>query len=107
MPGEDGFEVRAYRSLAELEPLAGRLDELNLASRRPSPFATFGYLRTYLEFDEHACAGSTPLLLVAFDGAGPVGFLPLRTAPVRTLGLAATRVELLATHDTDRLGLSS
>ncbi|HEY7724399.1 MAG TPA: GNAT family N-acetyltransferase [Anaeromyxobacteraceae bacterium] len=102
-----GLEVRAYSSLDEIAPLAGRLDALNLASRRPTPFATCGYLRAYLAFDEHARAGSAPLLLVAFDGSEPVGFLPMRTAPVGTLGLGATRVELLATHDTDRLTLAS
>lgn len=94
--------IQAYRSLAELSPLAAQLDALNLASRRPSPFDTFAYLQTFTAHDEFAVPGQEPLLLVARDGATLVGFLPLRKIPERLLGLGFTSIRFLMTHDNDR-----
>jgi CelD/BcsL family acetyltransferase involved in cellulose biosynthesis len=102
-PSESGApRVVPYRSLRALAPLAARLDALNLASRRPSPFDTFAYLQAFCAHDEHAVPGQEPLLLVAFDGDAPVGFLPLRCAPRRVLGLPTTEIGFLVGHDNDR-----
>lgn len=94
--------VVAHRSLRALAPLAAQLDALNLASRRPSPFDTFAYLEAFSAHDEHAVPGQEPLLLVAFDGDAPVGFLPLRKVPRRVLGVPTTEILFLVGHDNDR-----
>jgi hypothetical protein len=94
--------VRAYESLEALDGLAPRLDALNLASRRPSPFATLAYLRTFLANDEDAHHGYRPLFLVASEGEAPVGWVALRRQPARLLGLPAHRVEFLVLHDNER-----
>lgn len=94
--------VVAYGSLAEVLPLAPRLDALNLASRRPSPFDTFAYIQAYLAHDEFPVAGQRLLFLVAFDGAEPVGWLPLRRVPQRVWGIRSDAIQFLMTHSNDR-----
>jgi CelD/BcsL family acetyltransferase involved in cellulose biosynthesis len=96
------LRVRAYRSLAEAAPLRAELDALNRASRRPSPFDTFTYLETFVAHDEFERPGQRILLLVAFDGASPVGYLPLRRVPERLLGVPFQAIRFLTTHDSDR-----
>jgi len=96
------LQVRAYESLDALDGLALRLDALNLASRRPSPFATLTYLRTFLALDEDAHHGYRPLFLVASEGGEPVGWMALRRQPGRLVGLPARRIEFLVLHDNDR-----
>ena len=94
--------VRAYDSLEALRGLGERLDELNLASRRPSPFASLSYLATFLANDEDAHHGYRPLFLVAFEGERPVGWMALRRQPGRLAGLPAHRIEFLVLHDNER-----
>jgi CelD/BcsL family acetyltransferase involved in cellulose biosynthesis len=94
--------VQAYRSLAEAAPLIPHLESLNLASRRPSPFDTFAYLEAFVAHDEFAEPGQEILLLVAFDGDSPVGYLPLRKVPERLLGVSYQSIRFLACHDNDR-----
>ena len=94
--------VRAFESLEALRPLTARLDALNLASRRPSPFATLAYLATFLAHDEDAHHGYQPLFLVAFEGEAPIGWMALRRQPGRLAGLQAHRIEFLVLHDNER-----
>lgn len=94
--------VVAYRSLADVTRFAARLDALNLASRRPSPFDTFAYLQNFVAHDEYKKPGEKMLFLVAFDGGDPVGFLPLREIPERLFGVPYTAIRFLMTHDNDR-----
>ncbi len=72
------FEVKTLRTFEAVERLRVEIDLLNLASRRPSPFATFEYLKTFLAHDEHQKGGEKLLFLAAFDEARLVGYLPLR-----------------------------
>jgi len=94
--------VSALRSMAEVAPLGARLDALNLASRRPCPFATSEYLRAFTGHDELARPGDQVLFLCAWRGEELVGYLPLRRTWRRALGLPFRRVELLVSRDTDR-----
>jgi CelD/BcsL family acetyltransferase involved in cellulose biosynthesis len=94
--------VEAFGALADLAPWRGDLARLARASRRPSPFTTPEYLAAYLAHEERVHAGSEPLLLLAFAGPAPVGFLALRRRPERILGLPCTRLEFLTTRDSDR-----
>jgi CelD/BcsL family acetyltransferase involved in cellulose biosynthesis len=106
MDGEstDQLEVRATDSLEALAPWAERLDALNLASRRPTPFGSLGYVRTFLAHDEDAHAPYTPLFLVALEGGAPVGWVALRRVPGRLMG---DRIEFLVVHDNDRPRLAA
>lgn len=104
-PGTSPLRLEVHRSLDAILPRAAELQALNLASRRPSPFLAPAYLEIFLRHDEMAVEGSEPLLLLAFDGARLVGFLPLRRRPERLLGVTRTRLELLTVHDTDRATL--
>lgn len=97
--------VEVFHRLDEITPYATALQTLNLGSRRPSPFLTPEYLAAYLAHDEFRHPGAEPLMLMAFDRTGPVGFLPLRRRPERVLGVSRERLEFLTTHDTDRPGL--
>lgn len=94
--------VHAYRSLREIAPLAAHLDELNMASRRPSPFGTFAYMETFLAHDEFAVPEQETRFLVAFDGDTPVGYLPLRKLTERLFGIPFKSIRFLIGHDNDR-----
>lgn len=98
-------DVRFFNSLDEIAEFADRLERLNLASRRPSPFATISYMRAFLANDEFAVGDYTPLFLVAFDGSEPVGWLALRRERVRILGVPTTRIAFLVSHDNERPGI--
>lgn len=102
MPSPPPPRVEAFRSIAETAKLKDRLDALNLASRRPSPFGTFAYMQAFTAHDEFATPGQELLLLVAFDGDAPVGFLPLRKVPERLYGLPQPSIRFLMSHDNDR-----
>jgi hypothetical protein len=88
--------------LEEASRLAPQLDALNLASRRPSPFDTFAYLKTFLEHDEHRPAERELLLLVAFDGDVPVAYIALCRVEESVLGLRCRAIRFLVGHDNDR-----
>lgn len=98
----EGLHVRAIRSLDAVAPLADRLEALNLASRRPTPFDTLAYLRTFLAHDEYRVPGQEVLFLVALEGGSPVGYLPLRRVPERVLGIPYTALRCLMVHDNER-----
>lgn len=99
------LRLEVFRSLPAADAIEGAVAALNLASRRPSPFATLGYLRTFLAHDEFAEPRSEPLLLAARRGEALVGFLALKRRPRKVLGLPSVRIEFLATHDVERPGL--
>ena len=96
------IRVETIRELSALAPLRTEIDALNLASRRPSPFATVEYIETFLAHDEYATGREELLFLAAFDGPRLVGYLPLRKRRERVLGIPWGRVDLLVWHDTDR-----
>ena len=96
------FRVEALHSMQDVKKLRQEIDELNLASRQPSPFATFEYVETFLAHDEYGTREEELLFLVAFDGARLVGYLPLRKHRDRTLRIPFGRIGVLVSHDTDR-----
>jgi CelD/BcsL family acetyltransferase involved in cellulose biosynthesis len=97
--------VESFRQFDALRPHLPAIEELNRNARRPSPFSRPQYLAAYLAHDEAKDPAADPLLLLAFDDQQPIGFLPLKTRPVKVFGVPQKRVELLTTHDTDRPGL--
>lgn len=97
--------VETFESLEALRPWRALLRDMNLAARRPSPFQTLEYFAAHVAHDELARAGGKPFFLVAFEGPRPIGLLPLRRRSESVLGVGRTRLELLTTPDTDRLGV--
>jgi len=97
--------VEAIKDLGNLELHARDLAALNLASRRPSPFHTLAYFKIFLEHDELRDGDKGPLLLLAFEGARPLGLLPLRRRRERVLGLRSEKIELLMAHDSERASM--
>lgn len=97
-----GIRIQALRSLEEVRPLRDAIDALNLASRRPCPFATFEYVATFLAHDEYARPDKKLLFLAAFEGDALVGYLPLCKSRPRLFGVPYTRIDMLVWHDTDR-----
>jgi CelD/BcsL family acetyltransferase involved in cellulose biosynthesis len=98
------IEIRCLHDLALAEPLRGAMDALNLASSRPDPFSTLAYYRHYLRTAAPARPGTPmrPWLLLAFRGDELLGYLALKQATHRVLGLRAIKLDLLAAHTADR-----
>jgi CelD/BcsL family acetyltransferase involved in cellulose biosynthesis len=101
-PGSVGIEVKVVRSPGELAALGPKLNQLNLVSRRPCPFASAEYLSAVLAHDEDASPGDELLCLLAFEGERLVGYLPLRKTTMRLLGIPHGRIECLALGYRDR-----
>jgi glycosyltransferase involved in cell wall biosynthesis len=96
------LEVRALRSAAEVGALASQIDALNLASRRPCPFASSEFLAANLAHDEFAAPGDQLLFLAAFEHERLVGYLPLRKTTQRLLGVPYGRIEFFSLGYRDR-----
>ncbi|MCA1826894.1 MAG: GNAT family N-acetyltransferase [Myxococcales bacterium] len=98
------LEVHCATSLEELAARREELNALNLASRLPDPFSTFEFYELYCEHDEFRRHGvDTQLWFLTVREEGRiVGYLPLRRARDRALGIGCWKVEFLATHDNDR-----
>lgn len=99
-----GVEIRRFHELADVAPLAPCIDALNLASPRPSPFATYAHLERavrFASFSRHTAPGKL-WFLGAFTGESLVGFLALKETTTRFFGLPARRLEFLVTRDFDR-----
>jgi CelD/BcsL family acetyltransferase involved in cellulose biosynthesis len=96
------LRVEAFRSLRAVAPLRAELDALNLASRKPSPFATFEYMEAFVENDEYGTKDEEVLVLAAFEGERLIAYLPLRKHRERVRGIRFGRIGVLVSHDTDR-----
>ncbi|MBX7116362.1 MAG: GNAT family N-acetyltransferase [Myxococcaceae bacterium] len=94
--------IRAFRTISAAAMVQPEIDALNEVARRPCPFSTFEYLKTYLTFDEYGREDDALLLLGAFEGKALVGFLPLRERRCRWWGLPYRDISFVVTHDTDR-----
>jgi len=96
------LRVEVMCSPKDLVSLGDELNEVNLASRRPTPFATREFLSAYLAHDEFRAPGDEVLILLALEGERLVGFLPLRKTIQRALGLPYGKIECLALGYRDR-----
>ena len=104
MTGGRGVQIRCLYEWAEVAPLAPCIDALNLASPRPSPFATYAHLERAAR---HATCSRHGLIerlwfLGAFSGESLVGFLALKETTTRFFGLPARRLGCLVSRDLDR-----
>ena len=97
------IEVRCFSSLEEAAFLREAVNALNRASIRPDPFSTFEFFENFL-----GCAESYPpgqelrlWFLAAFDTGQLIGYMALKHVTHTVLGLRASKVDFLVTHDAD------
>ncbi|MGB5082057.1 MAG: GNAT family N-acetyltransferase [Burkholderiales bacterium] len=98
------IEVRCFGSLEEAAFLRDEVNALNRTGARPDPFSTFEFFENFLRHEEGFSQGQGPRLwfLCAFDGGRLVGYMALKQATQRVLGLRASRLGFLVAHDGDR-----
>lgn len=98
------IEVRRFGSLEEAAFLRDEVNSLNRAGARPDPFSTFEFLENFLRHDEFFTRGQGLRLwfLAAFDAGRLVGYMALKQTTQRVLGLRASKLDFLVTHDDDR-----
>jgi len=98
------IEVRCFGSLEEAEFLREEVDALNRASTRPDPFSTFEFFENFLRYDEFFPQGQGLRLwfLAAFNAGRLAGYMALKQVTHKVLGVRASKLDFLVTHDNDR-----
>ncbi len=98
------IEVRCFQNLEDVSFLRAEINALNLASRRPDPFATLEFYENYLQHDQllSESKGSRLCFLAAFAEGSLVGYIPLKHTRHRILGLRTAKLSFFAAHDVDR-----
>ena len=98
------IEVRCLGSLKEADFLRDEVNALNRTGVRPDPFSTFEFFENFLRYDELFPQGESLRLwfLAAFDSGRLVGYMALKQTTHKVLGLRASRLDFLVTHDADR-----
>jgi hypothetical protein len=102
-------KVRCLHTLAEIEPLRDRMNEVNLASAAPDPFSTYEFIRNLIERGPVSQQGRV-WLLAAFVGplrgsdsdSTLIGYVALKERHGRVAGLRTVTVDFLVEHDADR-----
>ena len=98
------IEIRCFGSLAEAAFLRDDVNALNRASLRPDPFLTFEFFENFLRCEAPfpSTGGMRLWFLTAFDAGRLVGYLALKHVTHTVLGMRASKVDFLVTHDADR-----
>jgi len=98
------IEVRCFGSLEEAALLREEVNALNRAGTRPDPFSTFEFFENFLRHEKSfpQDRGLRLWFLAAFDSGRLVGYMALKQTTHKVLGLPASRLDFLVTHDTDR-----
>lgn len=98
------IEIRCYGSLAEAAFLRAEINALNRTAVRPDPFSTFEFFENFLRHEESSPPGEELRLwfLTAFDSGRLIGYLALKHVTHTVLGMRASKVDFLVTHDADR-----
>jgi CelD/BcsL family acetyltransferase involved in cellulose biosynthesis len=105
------LRVKRVDDVAGLQEFSAELDRLNAASARPNPFCSSDFLATYAKNCEYHPTGVDVRLFVVEDGGKLIAALPLRRAIDAFAKIAGTelvsepRLELLATHDSEQIGI--
>jgi Acetyltransferase (GNAT) domain len=101
------IQVRRFENIDAIGEHARAIDALNLASVRPSPFATFAHLANAIRHGPFAaqCARARIWFLGAFEGDSLIGYAALKWTCERMLGMPARRIGFLFGHDFDRPGV--
>jgi len=98
------IEVRCFGSLEEAAFLRDEVNALNRAGARPDPFSTFEFFENFLRYDKSfpQNQGLRLWFLAAFDAGRLVGYMALKRMTHKVLGLPASRLNFLVSHDADR-----
>jgi len=98
------IEVRCFGSLEEAAFLREDVNALNRAGTRPDPFSTFEFFENFLRYEKFFPQDQNLRLwfLAAFDAGRLVGYMALKQLTHKVLGLRASKIDFLVTHDADR-----
>ena len=96
------IEVRCFGSLEEAAFLRDEVNALNRAGMRPDPFSTFEFFENFLRYDRSFPQGLRLWFLSAFNAGRLVGYMALKQMTHKVLGLRASKLDFLVTHDVDR-----
>ena len=98
------IEVRCFGSLEEAAFLREDVNALNRAGTRPDPFSTFEFFENFLRYEKFFPQDQNLRLwfLAAFDAGRLVGYVALKQLTHKVLGLRASKIDFLVTHDADR-----
>jgi hypothetical protein len=98
------IEVRCFGSLEEAALLRDEVNALNRTVARPDPFSTFEFFENFLRYEKSFPQGQNLRLwfLAAFDAGRLVGYMALKQTTHKVLGLRASKLDFLVTHDADR-----
>ncbi len=99
------IEVRCFDSLKEAAYLRDEINALNRNCARPDPFSSFEFFEAFLQHNEVNPPGRDGMklwFLAAFDANRLVGYLALKQQEHRVMGLRASKLDFLVTHDADR-----
>jgi len=96
--------VRCFGSLEEAAFLREDVNALNRAGTRPDPFSTFEFFENFLRYEKFFPQDQNLRLwfLAAFDAGRLVGYMALKQLTHKVLGLRASKIDFLVTHDADR-----
>ena len=97
--------VKSFSGLAALEQWAEQIDALNLASARPNPYLSAGYLRCFSEDNEYALGSEAIRLYTVWEEEQLIGCLPLRRVEDRFGPLRGLRLCFLAPFDIEQPGM--
>ena len=96
--------MRCFGSLEEAAFLRDEVNALNRAGARPDPFSTFEFFENFLRYEKFFPQDQNLRLwfLAAFDAGRLVGYMALKQLTHKVLGLRASKIDFLVTHDADR-----
>ena len=96
--------MRCFGSLEEAAFLREDVNALNRAGTRPDPFSTFEFFENFLRYEKFFPQDQNLRLwfLAAFDAGRLVGYMALKQLTHKVLGLRASKIDFLVTHDADR-----
>ena len=96
--------MRCFGSLEETAFLREDVNALNRAGTRPDPFSTFEFFENFLRYEKFFPQDQNLRLwfLAAFDAGRLVGYMALKQLTHKVLGLRASKIDFLVTHDADR-----
>ena len=95
--------MRCFGSLEEAAFLREDVNALNRAGTRPDPFSTFEFFENFLRYEKFFPQDQNLRLwfLAAFDAGRLVGYMALKQLTHKVLGLRASKIDFLVTHDAD------
>lgn len=97
--------VRSFPGLAAIEQFARDIDALNLASARPNPYLSTGFMRCFAQYNEYFPDSDGIRLYVVWEQDQLIGCIPLRQVADQFGPLRRYRICFLAPFDVEQPGI--